>query len=360
MASRRRQQHLPGIEPGVGTIEVVVPTMDWEQISGDMDPGTYGGTIATGDGDHLELIEIQPVREHVGDDEAADVGFPFWTKEAWFDLADLDPTNDDVKSALRSAGFSEGDQQIWFEEEATPEQRAIVIAEALLGWGRGDEGPAGWSGDINIPEKVKWSSGKVAGAEYLADEDDAFRDDVLGYGEIKTALEEEVERLADESSAGAWSTAGDQMEGDLDGEGFDPESIIVEANFGDAKAVNGDLLVGPHWAGILGVKANDLWSEVGTDKLTDWLDANGYEYLDKSGGRVPSEEGYAQGETAIDAVAEELDRPREDVEKAAESLDWWQEEIPHGTSGRTYVWAKKKTGTETQERRRRPARTRRR
>src|SRR5208283_199840 len=107
--------------------------------------------------------------------------------------------------------------------------------------------------------------------------------------------------------------------------------------------------VGPHWAGILGVKANDLWSEVGTDKLTDWLDANGYEYLDKSGGRVPSEEGYAQGETAIDAVAEELDRPREDVEKAAESLDWWQEEIPHGTSGRTYVWAKKKTGTETQE-----------
>src|SRR5208282_5182521 len=63
-------------------------------------------------------------------------------------------------------------------------------------------------------EKVKWSSGKVAGAEYLADEDDAFRDDVLGYGEIKTALEEEVERLADESSAGAWSTAGDQMEGE--------------------------------------------------------------------------------------------------------------------------------------------------
>src|SRR5208282_771641 len=179
MASRRRQQHLPGIEPGVGTIEVVVPTMDWEQISGDMDPGTYGGTIATGDGDHLELIEIQPVREHVGDDEAADVGFPFWTKEAWFDLADLDPTNDDVKSALRSAGFSEGDQQIWFEEEATPEQRAIVIAEALLGWGRGDEGPAGWSGDINIPEKVKWSSGKVAGAEYLADGDDEFVREVL-------------------------------------------------------------------------------------------------------------------------------------------------------------------------------------
>jgi hypothetical protein len=173
MASRRRQQHLPGIEPGVGSIEVVIPTMDWEQISGDM--GAYGGIIATGDGDHLELIEIQPVREHVGDSEAADVGFPFWTKEAWFDLADLDPTNDDVKSALDSIGM----ELETLEEDFTPEQRAIVIAEALLGWGRGDEGPAGWSADINIPEKVKWSSGKVAGAEHLADEDDAFVREVL-------------------------------------------------------------------------------------------------------------------------------------------------------------------------------------
>jgi len=56
----------------------------------------------------------------------------------------------------------------------------MVIAEALLGWGgRGEEGPAGWSGDINIPEKVKWSSGTVAGPEYLADEDDEFRNEVL-------------------------------------------------------------------------------------------------------------------------------------------------------------------------------------
>src|SRR5271166_2834765 len=321
MASRRRQQHLPGIEPGVGTIEVVVPTMDWEQISGDMDPGTYGGTIATGDGDHLELIEIQPVREHVGDDEAADVGFPFWTKEAWFDLADLDPTNDDVKSALRSAGFSEGDQQIWFEEEATPEQRAIAIAEALLGYGRGDEGPSGWSGDIGIPEKVKWWGDKVAGAEYLADEDDAFRDDVLGYGEIKTALEEEVERLADQSGAEGWSTAGDQLTDDIAAEGFDPESIVILAEFGDATAVNGD----PSDETVAGLEGK--------------LEAEGYEYLDRFGGRVPSDEQFAHADSAIEAVVKELDRSEEDVRTAAESLDWWQEEMPRSTSGHTYVWA---------------------
>jgi len=174
MASRRRQQHLPGIEPGNEPLEIVIPTMDWEQIGGDMHPGTYGGTIATGDGDHLELIEIQPVREHVGDKEAADVGHPFWTKEGYFDLADLDPTSEDVKSALSSTGLE-------YEalEELDPEQRAVAIAEALLQYGIGDEGPAGWSGDINIPEKVKWSSGKIAGPEYLADEDDEFVREVL-------------------------------------------------------------------------------------------------------------------------------------------------------------------------------------
>lgn len=342
-----RQQHLPGIEPGVGPIEIVIPTMGWEQIGGDQDPGTYGGTIATADGDHIELIKIQPVRENVGDNEAKDVGFPFWTRTAWFDVDDIDPKKDDVRSALDSIGMS----LETLEEDFTPEQRAIVIAEALLDHGHADEGPSGWSDDINIPEKVKWWSGKVAGAEYLADEDDAFGDDVLGYGEIKTALEEEVERLADESSAQAWSTAGDQLTSDIEDEGFDPESVLIEANFGDAKAINGDSLVGPHWADIIGVKYNDLWSEIGTDKITDWLDKNGYEYLDRMGGRVPSEEGFAQGETAIDAVAENLDRSREDVEKAAKSLDWWQEEIPRETSGHTYVWAKKKSGT-TEERRR--------
>lgn len=331
MASRRRQQHLPGIEPGNEPLEIVIPTMDWEQIGGDMDPGTYGGTIATGDGDHLELIEIQPVREHVGDKEAADVGFPFWTKEGYFDLADLDPTSEDVKSALSSTGLE-------YEalEELDPEQRAVAIAEALLQYGIGkvrDEGPAGWSGDINIPEKVKWSSGKIAGPEYLADEDEAFRDDVLGYGEIKTALEEEVERLADESSATGWSTAGDQLTSDIEDAGFDPASIVILAEFGDATAVNGDI------------------TDETVHAVDGRLESEGYEYLDRFGGRVPSEEGYAHADSAIEAVAKELDRSEEDVKTAAESLDWWQEEIPRGTSGHTYVWAKRRAG-HAEERRR--------
>jgi hypothetical protein len=171
----RNQQHLPGIEPDVDPIAVIIPMMGWEQIGGDMDPGTYGGTIATGDGNHLELIKIQPVREYVGDKEAKDVGFPFWTRTAWFDAADLDPKNADVRSALNFIGMS----LETLEEDFSPERRAIVIADALLDYGRADEGPAGWSADIDIPDKVKWSGGGVAGPEYLADEDEAFRREVL-------------------------------------------------------------------------------------------------------------------------------------------------------------------------------------
>ncbi len=208
-----------------------------------------------------------------------------------------------------------------------------MIAEALLDYGRADEGPAGWSGDIGIPEKVKWSGGKVAGPEYLADEDEAFRDEVLGWGDIKTTLEEQAERLADVSAAEAWSTAGDQMMSDLEDDGYDPKSIVVLAEFGDATAVNGDITDKT----VAGVEGE--------------LESEGYEYVDKAGGRVPSEEAFAHADSVIEATAEELNLSEDEVAECARALDWWQEEIPRGTSGHTYVWAKK-SGTGIEERQR--------
>jgi len=178
----RRQPSLPGFPDVPGAIgDIVIPEMAWTQISGDMDPGAYGGLIATADGDHIELLEIQPVAEYVGKGEAAEVGFPFWTREAYYDLDDLDPKNEEVKRALRSSGFDEGNQRDWLVEEATPEQRALVIAEALMRYGTGvEEGPSGWSKDLP-DHKVKWNSGKIATIpEYIADEDDEFRREVLG------------------------------------------------------------------------------------------------------------------------------------------------------------------------------------
>jgi len=156
-------------------MKIQIPKMpQWEQIGGDMSPGTYGATIARGDGSSIELLKIQPVREYVGDKEAADVGFPFWTREAYYDLDDLDPSHADVQSALDSIGMN----MKTLEADFTPTQRAIVIAEALLDYGKADEGPHGWSDDI-LHEEVKWWGGKVAGPEYLEDEDRAFREEVL-------------------------------------------------------------------------------------------------------------------------------------------------------------------------------------
>lgn len=158
-----------------GGLEIQIPSMPmWEQIGGDMSPGAYGAILARSDGNALELLEIQPVREAVGDGEAAEVGFPFWSKEAYFDLDDLDPSARDVKSALDSIGM----ELDTLEHDFTPTQRALVIAEALLGYGHGEEGTAGWSKDV-VPGEVKWMTGKIAGPEYLSDEDDLFVREVL-------------------------------------------------------------------------------------------------------------------------------------------------------------------------------------
>ena len=142
----------------------------WVQVGGDMNPGTSGGIIATADGSAIEIREIQPVREYVGDAEAVEVGFPFWSKEGYFDLDDLNLNNEDVRSALKTVGLDE-DALL----EMKPETRAMAIAEALLMYGRGDEGPSGWARDV-VPGRVKWwGSKRPAGWRYIADEDVEFR-----------------------------------------------------------------------------------------------------------------------------------------------------------------------------------------
>jgi hypothetical protein len=174
--------------------------------------------------------------------------------------------------------------------------------------------------------------------------EERYEVDMGGRSGIVDALEEEVQRMADESSATGWSSIGDQLASDLDEEGFDPESIVNMAFFGDAVAVNGDALVDPEWEQNLGLRRGkhpQLWSEVGTGRLQNWLENNGYELTNK-GGSIPSDEGYAYGEHVIDAVAERLKIPDKIVESIAETLDWWQEEIPSSTSGDGEIWAKPK------------------
>lgn len=167
-------------------MQIEIPNMEqWTQISGDMNPSQYGAIIARSDGNALELKEIQPVREYVGDDEAKDVGFPFWTREGYYDLDDLDPDREETKRALASMDLD--------LDDLSPIQRALAIAEALFRYGdKVEEGPSGWAADV-ITEPVKWWTGSVAGSEYIADEDDEFRREILGEEDEEEEDEEDEE-----------------------------------------------------------------------------------------------------------------------------------------------------------------------
>lgn len=324
----RKQPSLPGFPDIPEKLEIRIPKMPmWEQIGGDMDPGAHGGLIAKSDGDSLELLEIQPVRAHVGDKEAAEVGFPFWTSTAYYDLSDLDPNDKDVKSALRSSGFDEGDQKHWLEEEATPEQRAIAIAEAIFSYGiKKDEGDPGWSADV-IHDDVKWWGDKIAGSEYIADEDESFKDDVLGYSDIRQHLEEMVEQMAEQSAATSRSTLGDRDADDAARDGFDPDTLVGVAEFGNTVAVNGDI---ESEKTLAGVEAD--------------LEKDGYE-MTEGGGRIPDTEEFVSPEHAIRAVAREMGLEEDVVKDAATGIDWWPkdryDEIASSTSGYAYVYGKK-------------------
>lgn len=150
-----------------------IPKHGWIQVGGDMSPGQYGATIARADGHAIEIRQIQPVREYVGDGEALEVGFPFWSREGYYDLDDLNPEREEVQSALDTCDL----HTFLEEEDATPEQKAMAIAECLLMYGEGaDEGPAGWAKDV-VPGKVLWWGHKnPVGWRYLADEDRDFRE----------------------------------------------------------------------------------------------------------------------------------------------------------------------------------------
>lgn len=157
---------------GGGVLEVKIGKFGWRQIGGDMNPSQHGATIAKGDGSALELRKIQPTREYVGDGEALEVGFPFWSRDGYFTIDDLDPAqNPQLVSAMNSSGLT----YETLAEIAKPEERALALAEALLDHGSGDEGPAGWSKDV-VPGRVHWwGSKRAVGSSYLADEDREFR-----------------------------------------------------------------------------------------------------------------------------------------------------------------------------------------
>lgn len=140
----------------------------WTQVSGDMNPGAHGGVIARVDDCGIELKEIQPVLSYVGRSKAVEVGFAFWTKEAYYGFSDL--TVEGNREAIRYAGLDVN------EIESLSDLR-MAIAVAKLNCGDGaEEGPCGWSKDILGDIRVQWwGSKKPRGWRYLEDDDKEFR-----------------------------------------------------------------------------------------------------------------------------------------------------------------------------------------
>lgn len=179
------QQLMPWGSRRPGKFEIPMPDFDWEQVDGDVNLPAHGGIIARCEGGQIDLVEIQPVRAYVGDGEAAEVGYPFWTKEASFDADSLDPSNPEVRKALQSSDVD--------LDEIDDEHLATAIAIALMRYGHSEEGNGGWAADKKPGEegmarvlgtsKVRWGYAGIKRTTFIeeaADEDDEFRREVLG------------------------------------------------------------------------------------------------------------------------------------------------------------------------------------
>lgn len=143
----------------------------WFQIGGDMNPGAHGAILARFDGGAIEVREIEPVLDSVGEREGLEVGFPFWTREAWYDATDLDPDNPETYGAQNACDFDPED----FDPD-DPDALALAMAEVLLRYGyKVEPGPSGWAKDVT-PDKVYWWGNKLArGWRYLQNEDVEYR-----------------------------------------------------------------------------------------------------------------------------------------------------------------------------------------
>lgn len=154
---------------------------EWRQISGDVNPGRYGAVVARFDGRAVDIFEIQPVRGHVSKKEAAEVGFPFWSRAAYYDADQLQVGADGVEEALRSCGLEDWKRAV-IALNTDPQQCKLAIAECLLRYGHGvDEGPSGWGSHALPDEPVHWwAEDEPKGKDYFAEDDADFRREVLG------------------------------------------------------------------------------------------------------------------------------------------------------------------------------------
>jgi hypothetical protein len=156
----------------------------WKQVWGDANPCKYGGVFARMDGEAVRLFSLEPVRDLVGDNEAAEVGFTYWRSEGYYDLSDL-KYNDTAESVLKSVGAEETDDEAWYAMPAI--ERAVLLFEQGYGKEPALERAGGFTEDVLGDEIVLDQSGEDIHLGCL-EEDDEFRQEILGEFEVFVCL----------------------------------------------------------------------------------------------------------------------------------------------------------------------------
>lgn len=279
---------------------------EWEEVGqvGDQSFEVHGGGLVFKDLTGVYKPELEYV-EPPTDDEELDDPKARWT--VYRVSLEGVPNWGDLKAVARSAGQDPKELRADFESE-DPMRQALAYETwaGHYGWHELDQYPL----SLTCSEMNK-----------------RYDVDIDCYGNIQSKLEETVQRLADAGAAQAWSTIGDREQEDARREGFDPDSLVYVAEFGDALGVNGDLELEKTEAGV-----------------ESELEKEGYVMLDR-GGRIPTTEEHVSPEHVIRAVAKEMELDEDIVKEAAAGIDWWPkdryDEIPWSTSGHAYIWGKK-------------------
>lgn len=129
-------------------------TMTYRQCDGDVNPATYGGTFyrTSEVPDEVELLQLSPVAEYVGDREASELDGAYWVKTTVVDRTDLarlftdegwrsflgmtpddlpDPTTVDLQTLARWAASDHGYGSLDWEQEGNPTGKQVDTRYSL-------------------------------------------------------------------------------------------------------------------------------------------------------------------------------------------------------------------------------------
>ena len=148
----------------------------WRQIGGDMTPESHGALLARADRHGVDVVRIENLRDHVGDDEAASTkGRGLFLADSWsFDWDDLDMDSDPAMWRRICSDYEGHMPEGWTLEDCGDNMDASWRAERLAEDHSPGEVDSGTSEDV-LPapaEEIVWWGDAQSVSQGFAEEDD--------------------------------------------------------------------------------------------------------------------------------------------------------------------------------------------